>query len=1337
MSPTPERLCRPLVGLAPPVVLRAAAAGVGWGVLVLLASMVLSALAGLLEPAQAATYWVSQTGNSANSGIDSTANAKTLAWALSSTPAGDTVRFKSGTYSTRWEPTINGTSTSARTVFLGFPQDPSAVIVNGIDFDDQDFIELRWVHTNGDFDGFSNGARGNIWRSGRVLDQTSGFGHMGDDCKVDSIQFLDISQTGSGQPGFIYSYSTGGDRNSNNETTNCTFVGVIDCSCDFQFWKLNASQYGKFSFNTVDLDFGVTGYGFFSAMYYSYYNQFQGNDITINYTTSISSDGFIMMRDSSRYNRFWDNTFTFTGTGQDNGAGWTNSGAVGATRSNYFGSNVWKGSNHQFGIQNGLRGDTLEFNVIINNGGKAIVDLGSTGQDLDTVLVRHNTFYGTTNPVVDFTSMTASGSGSKFVANLVYSTAANGSQGVVSVPTSSGILDSAGTVFSRGGTASAGFKYNGTTGTPGSGGNYGASGKAVWGSPVFVDSTYATFDAGISQTGYADNIKAPSLQDGFSGAFSDSIGGSTGTSDADAPSAVSDLAIAGESQTAFDLEWTSPDDDGTGSGAAALYDIRYSTSTINEGNWASATPLTGEPTPQDFDNLESWTTGDVFSPATTYYLALKSQDEAGNWSALSNVVSGATDAVPDTVVALSIVTKDDVAGITFDVDFDADTNSTVRVFYGIGAATDTAHAPARRPGSARTYATSLFGLTPATTYTLAIVTSDGARQETTFTTRPYQWWRRYQTGPSVYVSPTGSSGNTGLTQGSPKATIAQAWTVLLAQPNQGRGGAVVLMDGTHYLRTDISGSSGTPDTGYIIKALNPGSAIIDGADERIVNGSSTLTWTAVNAAADPARVGGAYATGDTLFRAHYAAADSLEGLAEGGYKYHHCASLAEIWNKTGTGSAGAYDLSATTVGFVHINASADSVYMRPRGGTQARTSTKAFGYRHSLLWITDPYVQVEGIVFRNAGGLPTLNGKAVRFGGGGASGNNGTVFNCTFESNDMEGVYGINAFGGADSLAVASCTFSAGYTERFGYVAGKGRREEYRQLTQLDGRYNTIEGNTVRYAFNGIGQAGIAGSLTAGADLDVTGNTVSDVSDDALELEVGCGVNQRIVGNQLSRFGNGLSQTPVVIGPSFVVRNLFRYPKSGGGAFKLGAGSTAQGFYYHNTTAIDTTRASAGAYAPGGQFWHKTFVNNVLTGKLGTWPGVRSTLTGADTTGAITNAFNWNVVYAASDTIAYWKNAALDTAGWKLRGQEHNGRMRYHPAWQDTANGYWCATRGIDGGRRIAGITTALLPFTGAAPDMGAFEVDQTIGGGGAAVSSAARHRGLGALRSRSRPRLR
>lgn len=95
------------------------------------------------------------------------------------------------------------------------------------------------------------------------------------------------------------------------------------------------------------------------------------------------------------------------------------------------------------------------------------------------------------------------------------------------------------------------------------------------------------------------------------------------------------------SPTSITLTWTAPGDDGN-SGQASQYDLRYSTSPITALNFGTATAATGEPSPQPAGSAETFTVTGL-TPGTTYYFAIKTADEAGNWSPMSNVVSSATD----------------------------------------------------------------------------------------------------------------------------------------------------------------------------------------------------------------------------------------------------------------------------------------------------------------------------------------------------------------------------------------------------------------------------------------------------------------------------------------------------------------------------------------------------------------------------------------------------------------------------------------------------------------------------------------------------------------------
>jgi len=107
------------------------------------------------------------------------------------------------------------------------------------------------------------------------------------------------------------------------------------------------------------------------------------------------------------------------------------------------------------------------------------------------------------------------------------------------------------------------------------------------------------------------------------------------------PAILTNLEVSGATASSITLTWTAPGDDGN-TGRASYYDLRCSTSPITEANWDSAT---GVPIPAGHPLPAGYTETMGFSgllPGTTYYFALKTADEARNWSGLSNVVSGTT-----------------------------------------------------------------------------------------------------------------------------------------------------------------------------------------------------------------------------------------------------------------------------------------------------------------------------------------------------------------------------------------------------------------------------------------------------------------------------------------------------------------------------------------------------------------------------------------------------------------------------------------------------------------------------------------------------------------------
>ncbi len=108
------------------------------------------------------------------------------------------------------------------------------------------------------------------------------------------------------------------------------------------------------------------------------------------------------------------------------------------------------------------------------------------------------------------------------------------------------------------------------------------------------------------------------------------------------PSSVTDLQVI--DSTVVTLEWTAPADNYEL--GLSLYDIRYSTSFIDESNWADADQCDDEPNPQAAGSIETFIVNDLL-PSTHYYFALKSADLASNWSDISNCVDVTTPAYYD------------------------------------------------------------------------------------------------------------------------------------------------------------------------------------------------------------------------------------------------------------------------------------------------------------------------------------------------------------------------------------------------------------------------------------------------------------------------------------------------------------------------------------------------------------------------------------------------------------------------------------------------------------------------------------------------------------------
>ncbi|HWO56663.1 MAG TPA: fibronectin type III domain-containing protein [bacterium] len=137
-----------------------------------------------------------------------------------------------------------------------------------------------------------------------------------------------------------------------------------------------------------------------------------------------------------------------------------------------------------------------------------------------------------------------------------------------------------------------------------------------------------------------------------------------GTGDTTPPSPVTDLVVGRPLGNSLTAAWTAPGDDST-IGQATYYDLRYSQEPITEDNWDRATRHNDIGAPFE-SGVYSGCQVDKLAASTRYYFAIRTGDEAGNWSGLSNVGTGVTAGFSDSIppAAIADLTVDSTSSST-------------------------------------------------------------------------------------------------------------------------------------------------------------------------------------------------------------------------------------------------------------------------------------------------------------------------------------------------------------------------------------------------------------------------------------------------------------------------------------------------------------------------------------------------------------------------------------------------------------------------------------------------------------------------------------------------
>jgi phosphodiesterase/alkaline phosphatase D-like protein len=210
------------------------------------------------------------------------------------------------------------------------------------------------------------------------------------------------------------------------------------------------------------------------------------------------------------------------------------------------------------------------------------------------------------------------------------------------------------------------------------------------------------------------------------------------------------------------VSWTTPGDDSL-TGTATSFDLRYSTSQITAANFASAPRWNSTPTPAAPGTRQSAVVSGL-TPNTTYYFAIKTGDEVPNWAGISNIISRATLAAPDTIrpesiadlvptvlgenrvqLAWSASGDDSLTGTATSYDIRYSTSPITSTNWSSATQVTGEPAPAS-PGTAQSY--TVTGLTRQTTYYFAMKVTDDAGQPSALSNVPSATTPD-QTGPAA------------------------------------------------------------------------------------------------------------------------------------------------------------------------------------------------------------------------------------------------------------------------------------------------------------------------------------------------------------------------------------------------------------------------------------------------------------------------------------------------------------------------------------------------------------------------------------------------------------
>jgi hypothetical protein len=669
---------------------------------------------------------------------------------------------------------------------------------------------------------------------------------------------------------------------------------------------------------------------------------------------------------------------------------------------------------------------------------------------------------------------------------------------------------------------------------------------------------------------------------------------------------------------------------------------------------------------------------------------------------------------------------------------DDDTSAVCKIFYGADTTvTDTGMTMYRRVGTKK-YEGRILWLLDNNTYWYKVVVKDGAstfitpfasvstiKKPSTSVLRPSM--------ANYYVNQTtGKDSNTGLCSencligAGPKKTIQSAIDALTASGSPGN----VFVQGGHYHEQVTLGGSGTVYRALVgVNGDDGNKPIICGSYESWEYAPVSFNLYSLQPDANGGDVW--YTTAATM-----ADSISLVVLAQDANGY---ANLTYASRRTSKRAMLADSVYVASIGSTPAKVAreswfvnGDTLFVRvfsQDGPTGDGNLPIYLGYRGDLIKITASKWTVSNMKLQYAGGplttvsnfdpAPLTHGHSIEVGAYATSVSSTNIVDNDFYGMSNAAIYApIWAGNGVpDSLTVVGNNIDGIGIGKLYYSETKGRLEEGINGVVVVSARPLVFGNVIAQVCNGI-QTGTGASTetdsSSGSWAELSKNTITDINDDAIELDLGHNINTLVSENTIKKTGHVISVSPTLTGPTFIIRNLawgfdggikhgYKTPKADGIVVAI-----------HNTLVAQREPTAAGNHAyPFDNASSDSLVRNFKSYN-NIYAAAYTAINGNLESDTTSNYFNYDALAGATNTIVKWNNRNYSRTllssniGWEVNGRDVSALSVFADTVNTKTFSLDVAVENgpVDAGLIIKGVNRGIgqARYSGAGPDMGYLE---------------------------------